>query len=62
MEEASPEEGRSKQKGNLWKEVARNCGAFAAQKTADDLKQQMHLAITKGRAAAVELEGDTDAA
>eukprot|EP00974_Lingulodinium_polyedra_P131648 11218597-Lingulodinium_polyedra.AAC.1 len=62
MEEASPEEGRSEQKGDLLNEVARNRAVRAAQKTADDLGHQMHLVIIEGRAAAVELEGDTDAA
>ena len=59
MDEASAEDGQ--RKGNRLNEVQRNRAVRSAQKTADDVKSQMNLMITKGRAAASELEGDTDA-
>ena len=61
-DEANAEQGQREQKGNLLNEVARNRAVRSAQLTAGDLKQQMHLMITKGRAAAAELEVDADAA
>eukprot|EP00974_Lingulodinium_polyedra_P064470 6228577-Lingulodinium_polyedra.AAC.1 len=62
MDEANAEEGRPERKGSQLNEVARNRAVRNAQKTTDDLKRQMHLVIVKGRAAAAELEADTDAA
>ena len=54
-------DGESQRKGGLLNEVARNRVARSAQQTMADLKQQMNLIITKGRAAAAELDADTDA-
>ena len=58
MDEASTEDSQCK--GLRLNDVQRNRAVRTAQKIVDDVQSQMNLMITKGRAAASELEGDMD--
>ena len=58
MDEASTEDSQCK--GLRLNDVQRNRAVRTAQKTTDDVQSQMNLMITKGWAAASELEGDMD--
>ena len=61
-EEAENSQGnRNDNQNNTLNDVARNKATRSAQSSVADLKQQMNLMLTKGRAAAAELEADSDA-
>ena len=61
-EEAENSQGnRNDNQNNTLNDVARNKATRSAQSSVNDLRQQMNLMLTKGRAAVAELEADSDA-